>query len=113
MKTYYKLVINKTARPMGKQKNPEWERYSCYDNQESVHDTIAEAMASLKEQLWSENCKREKVYQDGKDGEAIHIGYVYCFNSPAYSYDDVKHHEKWWVSIYKINSTPVKPSEWK
>lgn len=108
MSTYYRLKIMKTAKPQGGHDR----EYDTYDVVDSEHATIAEAIAHLKTQLWSENCKRVKLYRDGKNGEAVHAGYIYCFNSPAYSYDDCKHHEQWWVSICKMTSSEVSPKEW-
>ena len=111
MSTYYELHINKTAKPMGKSKA--YRGYESYDRDVTDHASIEDAVKHLKSQLWSENCKRVKIYRDGKNGEAIHTGYIYCFNTPAYSYDDCKHHEQWWVEIEKINSKIVNPTEWR
>jgi hypothetical protein len=98
---YYEVKIIKTARPMGN--NMDWE---MYDKEIKDFGTKEEAEKYIKDQYYY--CKkRVKQYQDGKNGEAIPTGWIYCFKSDPCSYDDVKHYEQHWVTISKVNKRIV------
>ena len=50
-------------------------------------------------------CKRQKMFADGKDGKARHIGYIYSFHNSDISHVPV---EKWiqqdWVEFREVKS---------
>ena len=98
---YFRLTIHKNSRPMGK--NTDWQ---VYDFVEKPFNTIAEAKEYLSKEYFYCKTKR-RSYIDGKDGKGVPAGWIYCFKSNPFSYDDCKHYEQHWVSLYKIHSTPV------
>jgi hypothetical protein len=98
MKNYFKLVIDKTARPMGK--NNDWERY---DQETKEFNTIKEVKDYLNEQYFYLKTKY-KTFTDEVKGQT---GWIYAFKSDPCSYDDCKHYEQHWINLYKINSEPV------
>lgn len=100
MKHYLKLVITKTARPMGN--NTDW---SAYDQEIKEFNNKQEVKEYLKDQYYY--CKTIKPsYIDDKEGKPVKTGYIYCFKSDPCTYDDCKHYEQHWVNIYEINSKP-------
>jgi hypothetical protein len=103
MAHYYELSINKTAKPMGNKGV-----WSCYDQETKDFETIKELKAYLSEQYFYVKTKYP-TYRDSKDGKAIKSGWVYCFKSDPYSYDDCKHFEQHWISVYEIKSKEITP----
>lgn len=98
---YYEVRITKTARPMGN--NVEW---STYDRTTDQFETLEEAKEWLADQYYY--CKtKQRTYIDGKNGKPEHAGWIYSFKSDPASYDDCKHYEQHWISIYELNARLV------
>jgi hypothetical protein len=72
-----------------------------FDSSIENFNNMDEVNAWLKDHYGTN--KRAKMYRDDKDGNTIHIGYIYGFHN-----DDVSHYpiNKWiqqdWVSFYEI-----------
>ncbi|MFA5013983.1 MAG: hypothetical protein WC549_00385 [Actinomycetota bacterium] len=97
MTEYYKLVIDKTARPMGN--NKEWSRY---DQEIKYFKSIEEAKKYVKDQYFY--CKTKyKTFNDNEEGQT---GWIYAFKSDPASYDDCKHYEQHWINLFRIHSKP-------
>lgn len=100
MTTYYEVVIRKTAKAMGSK-----DFYDNYDIERKTLNTISEVKSFLHDTFG--NCKREKMYQDQIAGDPQHIGYIYCYNTPKCSYDDVPHHNQDWVTVSELKAKTV------
>lgn len=103
---YYQIDIAKTAKPMGRPKNGDnrfsaWEKY---DHEIEKFKTLSEAREWLKNEYG--NCKRIRSYRDTAKGSEA-VGYIYCFKSEPYSYDDCHHFEQHWVDISLVHKTII------
>lgn len=108
MNTYYKLRIDKTARPMDRpnpdDQNKIWD-WQTYDVENKEFDNLQAVKNYLKKQYFY--CKTKyPTYQD-IGGKSVKTGFIYAFKSDPASYDDCKHYEQHWVNVYKIKSEPV------
>lgn len=95
---YYEVHRTRTCKAVGSK-----EGYYCWDKTVDTFDNLAEIKAFLKEQYG--NCKRGKQYIDGANGEAIHKGYCYHYNSPKVSHDDTPKNNIDWVHVREIHAT--------
>ena len=95
---YYEVHRTRTCKAVFSK-----EGYCRYDSDVRAFDTVAEVKAFLKEEYG--NCKRTKQYIDGPNGEAIHKGYCYMFNTPKASYDDQEKNNCDWVHVREIHAT--------
>ncbi len=103
---YFKLTINKTAKPMGRAKSGEVNEWQRYDQEVKEFETVEEVKKYLDEQYFYAKTKYP-TYYDGKDGRPVKGGFIYAFKSDPCSYGDCHHFEQHWVSIYKIKSEAV------
>jgi hypothetical protein len=98
---YIEVKIIKIARPMGN--NADWERYDCTKDQ---FNNLNEAKEWLKNQYFY--CKKKiRRYIEDKNGNSKVDGWIYCFKLDPVSYDDCKHYEQHWVSIYEVKTKAV------
>lgn len=100
MQLYYEVHRTRTCKAIGSK-----EGYYSWDKDTKKFSTIKEAKDFLKEEYG--NCKKVKMYRDGKDGETVHSGYIYCYNTPKASYDDQAKNNQDWVDIKEIKATKV------
>lgn len=100
MTKYYEVQRTLTCKAVGSK-----EGYYCYDRDVKQFANLAEVKAFLKETYGK--CKREKSYRDGENGEPIHTGYVYCYNTPKVSYDDTAKHNQDWITVKEIKATTI------
>jgi len=101
MKTYYTIEISSTGKKRGRNS----EEYQVFDRQ-TEHFTTLEA---VKQRLIEKyrDCKREKIYRD-INGEAVQIGWIYCFNNADMSHVPVqKWHQQDWVEVWKNEATSI------
>ena len=69
-------------------------------------DHVTKSFKSEKEaREWLDNdyyrpCKRVKMYVDGVNGEAIQIGWIFCFTSKE---DGETFNQQDWVELKKVN----------
>ena len=83
--------------------NIDWETYDITKNQ---FKTLKEAEKWLSNEYFY--CKKIiNSYVDDKNGNAKKSGKIYCFKSDPVSYDDCKHYEQHWVSIYQVNTKEI------
>jgi len=78
------------------------EHYCQYDKEVKYCADLKDAISYLKNEYG--NCRREKMYQDTKDGEAVHAGYIYCYNTPPCCYGDNAKRNQDWVSFYEYQA---------
>lgn len=75
------------------------ERSFNFDNLQATIDFIAQRY---------ENRKRQKMYVDGENGEALHVGWVYKYRNADVSHSPV---EQWnqcdWVQIVEVREDTV------
>ena len=100
MMTYYEVVRTRTAKPVGN--NIDW---STWDRDRATFPTIQEAKKYLKDEYGK--CKKTRIYKDGDNGEAVHVGYIYSYNTPPCTYGDCHHNNQDWVEVREIKSTIV------
>ena len=74
---YVEAYITKQSKPAGNQNN-----YYPYDKQTKQFKDMKEFKQWLKDEYGKS--KRQKMYIDDKDGNAIHIGYVYHYKTNQY-----------------------------
>jgi len=85
MNTYYKVFISRSSKNVGSK-----EGYTVFDKQKYG------------------NFKKVKMYQDGKNNEAIHCGWIYCFKD--YVWEDGKKLWFWeqdWIEIKEVKETII------
>lgn len=97
---YYEVHVAQTCKPMCAKSE-----YYKYNKDVTRFPDMQSVKKHIKETYGT--CKREKMYRDGKDGEAIHVGYIYCYNTPKVSYDDQPKHNQDWLEIREIKATPI------
>ncbi len=99
---YYEVKVTKTMKPMGRTERG----YETFDRNRESFDTLGQVRQYLEDTY--NTCKRVKMYRDLPDGEAEHIGWIYCFkNSEA---DHGKYHYWWqqdWVDVIHIQATTI------
>ena len=78
-----------------------------FSNQESFNfKDLKSAIDFIKERY--ESRRREKMYIDGKDGEAIHVGWVYKYRNADLSHYPAEHWNQCdWVEVMEIKETRV------
>ena len=107
---YYEVSVAKTGKAISS-REPRGGGYSCFATERKEFGTVAEVKAYLKENYGT--CKREKMYQDKKDGSTIVSGHVYSFKNGDISHpwnDDGSKNEWYqqdWVEVREIESTRV------
>ncbi len=98
---YYKVSITMTGRSYKAD-----DEYRTFDQQSKCFQTLEEAQSYVAEKYG--NCKRVKIYRDQTNGEALHIGWIYCFNNNDISHVPV---DKWrqqdLVEITQVVETPI------
>lgn len=104
MKKYYEVHVEQTSKAIGS-KETAGRGYRCFHRQTEKFGTLDEVKTFLKRTYGKS--KREKMYQDTKDGEAIHIGYIYKFKSHDYCYDSRPWYQQDWVEVREIKSTTI------
>jgi hypothetical protein len=96
---YYKLVIDKTAKPMGRTK----EDWQLYDHEVKEFKTLKLVREYLKDAYFY--CKTKyKTFNDGIEGQT---GWIYAFRSDPSAYGEPHLFEQHWVNVYKIHSKPI------
>lgn len=79
--------------------------YTMFDSEVKTFDNLAEAKAWLKDEYGT--CKRQKMYQDGRNA-AMHVGYIYGFKNADWSHSPVEHWlQQDWVSFYEVTREVV------
>lgn len=81
--------------------------YTTYDIETKEFDTIKQAKDYVKDQYFYCKTKRP-IYQDGKNGEAVKVGYIYCYrgdgdkryNEPNFLCQD-------WVIYQKVTYSTI------
>ena len=73
-------------------------QYSIFNEEEHRFPDLPSAQQFLKERYGK--CKRRKIYIDGEDGQAQHVGYIYGFRNADYSHAPVSHWlQQDWVTL--------------
>lgn len=101
MYTYYEVAVTQTTKAINSKKD-----YIITYEETKRFGTIDEVKSYLKEQY--QGHKRVKMYQDNKSGEALHVGYIYCFKDSEYYQG--KRKQFWrndWVSIKQIQTSTI------
>lgn len=101
MNTYYKVFIGRSSKNVGSK-----EGYTVFDKQEESFSTVKEAKNWILDKYGS--FKKVKMYRDGKNNEAIHIGWIYCFKD--YTWEDGKKLWFWeqdWIEIKEVKETTI------
>ena len=100
--SFYEILITSTGKPIGNTK----ENYTAFNNIRELFKTIEEVENFLKENY--QGHKKEKMYIYKKDGQSLHIGYIYSFkNGDVSHYPMEQWYQKDWVEIRKIQAEPV------
>lgn len=97
MTTFYEVQIDKTCKAIG-DSTESGRGFTKYDLDRKEFETIKKVKEFLADEYGK--CKRDKIYIDGKNGEAIHIGTIYCFRTPEYNNRD-------WVIVREMKATTV------
>lgn len=104
---YYEIRISKQTKPVGRV-NPDkyYADWTTYDKTTERMETIEEVKAYLQEHY--KGHKRNKVYRDAPEGEAVHVGYTYSWKdydwSSGYKYH---YYEMHWVEVCEITSNTI------
>ncbi len=77
------------------------EGYSTFNTSHEDFMSMAQARTFLKEKYGK--CKRSKMYIDSKNGESVHVGYIYGFINRDISHDTKPWYQQDWVSIYEVS----------
>ena len=97
---YYEVHRTRTCKAVNSK-----EGYSSWDRTVDTFDNLAEIKSFLAAEYGK--CKRTKNYIDGNNGEAIHKGYCYHYNTPKASYDDQPKNNCDWVHVREIQATNI------
>ena len=96
MHEYYKVLITLTAKGMFTE--GEYHQIGSDHKEFTKYEDVKEF---LKKQYG--NCKKVKMYRDTKEGEPVHIGWIYCFKcSDKSAIKDVPFLEQDWVEVRKV-----------
>ena len=97
---YYEVHRTLTCKAIGSKAG-----FYTYDKTTDKFKTIAEVKQFLKDTYGK--CKKQKIYNDGITGEAKHVGYIYCYNTPKVSYDDQPKNNQDWTEVKEIKATTI------
>ena len=93
---YVEMYITKQSKRAGNQNN-----YYTYDKQTKQFRDMNECKKWLKEEYGKS--KRQLMYRDDKEGNAIKVGYVIGFKD--YNYDErITYYERHWVEIVEVET---------
>src|SRR3990167_5234876 len=97
---YYEVHRTRTCKAVNSK-----EGYYRWDSDINTFENLAEIKSFLAAEYGK--CKRTKNYIDGNNGEAIHKGYCYHYNTPKASYDDQPKNNCDWVHVREIQATNI------
>lgn len=101
MNEHYELEVTKTMKPMGRTNLS----YATFDRNRESFDTLDQVKRYLEDTY--KTCKRVKMYQDLPNGEAAHIGWIYCFRNSEMGHDECHWWQQDWVQVFHIRSTTI------
>lgn len=84
--------------------------FSVFNQDRRTFASLDEVKKYLNEQYGDKT--KEKIYRDGNDGEAVHVGYIYRLGivrdySHAESDDNKPWYQQDWVEVSEIKATPI------
>ena len=95
---YVEAFITKQVKPTGNQNN-----YYIYDKETKQFKDMKEFKQWLKEEY--RNSKRQTMYRDDKEGNAVKVGYVIGFKTKEYEDGKYKmYYERHWIEIVEVET---------
>ena len=95
---YVEVYITKQSKPAGNQND-----YYTYDLQTKRFKDMKEFKQWLKEEYG--NSKRQTMYRDDKDGNAVKVGYVISFKTKEYEDGKYKtYYESHWIEVMEVET---------
>ena len=96
--SYFRVIITCT----GKEGKDSWRIF------EEIEEKFAD-LAAVKNWIKEKygRCKKVLMYRDGKNGEAIKTGYIYCFRNKDISHNSKEWFQRDWVEIRTVREKIV------
>ena len=95
---YVEAYITKQSKPAGKQN-----KYYTYDLQTKRFKDMKEFKLWLKEEYGKS--KRQIMYRDDKEGNAVKVGYVIGFKTKEYEDGKYKtYYESHWIEVVEVET---------